>query len=91
MNTYGIRNNHMEVFRLSKKIPVSFKENDEDMKLFLEIKNQSDQSAYVKEALKFYLKYRYLAPYLDQLDHQERMMAITGKTNNKFTWIKVYY
>lgn len=39
------------------RIPVSFKNTTNDMKLYLQIIDIEDRSAYIKKALRFYLKY----------------------------------
>ncbi|MDP4143165.1 MAG: hypothetical protein Q8936_01605 [Bacillota bacterium] len=44
---------------MSKTIPLSFKETDEDIKLLLEIKGQGNRSCFIKDAVRFFLKYRY--------------------------------
>lgn len=68
---------------MSKKINTSFKENDEDMKLYLTVMGANDRSAFIKDALKFYLKYRHLELYLEQLEQQQRINAITNAATNK--------
>lgn len=39
------------------RIPVSFKNTDKDMKIYLEVKAKEEQSEFVKEALRYYIKY----------------------------------
>ncbi|WP_196760164.1 hypothetical protein [Clostridium sporogenes] len=51
---------------MALKINTSFKENDEEMKLYLQVISNSDKSAFIKEALKFYIKYRHMLPTLEQ-------------------------
>jgi len=41
---------------MAKRIPVSFKNNDRDSKLYLEIYKQGDKSNFIKDAVEFYLK-----------------------------------
>lgn len=52
---------------MSRKMHISFKENDNDLKLYLLAQSYKDKSAYVKTALEFYEKYKHLIPYLDKL------------------------
>lgn len=40
---------------MAKRIPVSFKENERDTKLLLEINTHSDKSAFIKDAVQFYM------------------------------------
>lgn len=51
---------------MSLKINTSFKENDEEMRLYLTVTSSSDKSSFIKEALKFYIKYRHFLPMLEQ-------------------------
>ena len=44
---------------MSKRIQLSFKETDKDMKLFLVINEQNDKSAFIKEAIRFYLDHKH--------------------------------
>ena len=55
------------------KINTSFKETDEDMKIYLEIQSHSDKSSFIKDAVKFYIKYR----------HMETMIAQEYAKSNK--------
>src|SRR3712207_8533550 len=41
---------------MSRKMHISFKENDNDLKLYLLAQSYKDKSAYVKTALEFYEK-----------------------------------
>lgn len=61
---------------MSKKIPLSFKETEDDMKLYLKVVESNNKSAFIKTALQFYLKYRYLEPYLQQLEEKNRIETI---------------
>lgn len=40
---------------MAKRLPISFKENERDTKLLIEINYHSDKSAYVKDAVEFYI------------------------------------
>lgn len=42
---------------MAKRIPLSFKENPRDQRLYKEVKSKGDQSAFVKEALEFYIEH----------------------------------
>lgn len=42
---------------MAKRIPLSFKENQRDERLYKEVKSKGDQSAFVKDALEFYLEH----------------------------------
>lgn len=42
---------------MAKVIPVSFKENDEDMKLYVQLMKKSDKSCFIKDAVRFYMEY----------------------------------
>lgn len=39
------------------RIPISFKNTTKDMQLYTYVKGQEERSAFVKRALRFYLKY----------------------------------
>lgn len=43
---------------MSKRINISFKETERDTKLLLEVLNKHDRSAFIKECIEFYLKYK---------------------------------
>lgn len=40
---------------MAKKLNISFKDNEMDMKLYIEIIKHTDKSAFVKEAIQFYI------------------------------------
>lgn len=40
---------------MAKRINISFKENERDTKILLEINSHSDKSAFIKDAIQFYL------------------------------------
>jgi hypothetical protein len=40
---------------MAKRIPLSFKENDRDMKLYSYIMKESDRSCFIKKAIEFYI------------------------------------
>ena len=40
---------------MSKKVLLSFKENERDMKLFIEVMSQNNKSEFVKQCIQLYL------------------------------------
>lgn len=55
---------------MSRKINTSFKGNDEEMKLYSEVIAHSSQSGFIKDALKFYLKYRRYEGHLKRISKE---------------------
>ena len=41
---------------MAKVIPVSFKENDRDILLYLECSSRGDKSNFIKDCVEFYIK-----------------------------------
>lgn len=39
------------------RVVVSFKQTTKDMQLYLKVKNMEEQSAFIKQAIEFYLEY----------------------------------
>lgn len=42
---------------MAKRLPVSFKENDRDMRLYSYIMNEDDKSCFIKKAIEFYINH----------------------------------
>lgn len=57
----------------ANRINTSFKNTDEDMKLLAEVNSYSDKSAFIKDALRFYIKYRHLETILQDLIKKEQI------------------
>ncbi|KGK88059.1 hypothetical protein [Clostridium sp. HMP27] len=41
---------------MAKRIPLSFKENDRDLKLYDYVNRQDDKSCFIKKAIEFYIE-----------------------------------
>ena len=56
---------------MAKKLSISFKENDKEIQMYLDIKSRPDASAFVKEALQFYKKYAHYKFKLEELEEEK--------------------
>lgn len=61
------------------KIPVSFKNNDKDMKLFMAVKNEDDKSEFVKDAIAFYMRYRHLEYIIEGIYQKQKDKSLSSK------------
>ncbi|MCY6355358.1 hypothetical protein [Clostridium sp. ZS2-4] len=52
---------------MALKINTSFKETEEEIKLYTETISHSDKSGYIKDALKFYAKYKHLGAIFEEM------------------------
>lgn len=70
---------------MAKRLPISFKENERDTKLLLEINSHSDKSAYVKDAVEFYIintkkavPIQYTHAEVSDIDENNEILSIMG-------------
>ena len=62
------------------KLNLSFKNNDKDMKLYMSLPSKGEISEYIKDALRFYQRYRHLEYEIEglYLKHNAKSLSSNG-------------